>query len=263
MDAQLYPDGGHIEESPNYAVNVINDLLEAYWLDRLKGDESKWAGERIQRLAQRDGVARAVVTPDAALAALSDTYRSTAAQMFTKARLILDSGDWPTRCRASATCGCSGPRRWSRCWTRTWRRSSPTAARASAWPDSGYYVMRSGSSTNARPAHVRRGPRPACLHGHFDLLNFELFGYGKPLISDPGLYKYDDRPQPRVRRQHPPRTTRSTWTATAIPSWRASTTQDRRRSVNERGRPSRRSPPIHFGDGLHDWERRSWAQHLV
>src|SRR5207248_7638663 len=37
MDAQLYNDGGHVEESPGYAGNVIDDLLEAYWLDQKKG----------------------------------------------------------------------------------------------------------------------------------------------------------------------------------------------------------------------------------
>ncbi|MGH7176072.1 MAG: heparinase II/III domain-containing protein, partial [Tepidisphaeraceae bacterium] len=35
------------------------------------------------------------------------------------------------------------------------------------------------------------GPRGG-NHGHFDLLNFELFGFGKPLIADPGPLRYDN-----------------------------------------------------------------------
>src|SRR5207237_1256674 len=57
-------------------------------------------------------------------------------------------------------------------------------------PDDGYYIMRSGADSNARQITFDAGPTGG-VHGHYDLLNFELFGYGKPLISDPGLYQYD------------------------------------------------------------------------
>src|SRR5439155_23149564 len=68
--------------------------------------------------------------------------------------------------------------------------SLPNRGSTYSMPQSGYYVMRSGSDSNARQIIFDAGPTGG-LHGHFDLLNFELSGYGKPLISDPGLYKYD------------------------------------------------------------------------
>ena len=66
----------------------------------------------------------------------------------------------------------------------------PNRGNTYSMPHSGYYVMRSGSDANARQVIFDAGPTGGS-HGHFDLLNFELFGYGTPLISDPGLYTYD------------------------------------------------------------------------
>src|SRR5436190_16351351 len=66
----------------------------------------------------------------------------------------------------------------------------PNRGSTYSMPQSGYYMMRSGSDSNARQITFDSGPTGG-QHGHFDLLNFELDGYGKPLISDPGLYTYD------------------------------------------------------------------------
>ena len=49
----------------------------------------------------------------------------------------------------------------------------------------------SGSDPDARQITFDAGSKGG-NHGHFDLLNFELFGYGKPLIADPGLVRYDN-----------------------------------------------------------------------
>src|SRR5438132_11443639 len=66
----------------------------------------------------------------------------------------------------------------------------PNRGSTYSMPQSGYYEMRSGSDGNARQITFDAGPTGG-QHGHFDLLNFELDGYGKPLISDPGIYTYD------------------------------------------------------------------------
>jgi hypothetical protein len=66
----------------------------------------------------------------------------------------------------------------------------PARPNTFSMPQSGYHVMRSGSDEDARQVIFDAGPTGGG-HGHFDLFNFELFGYGKPLISDPGLYTYD------------------------------------------------------------------------
>ncbi|HEV2292486.1 MAG TPA: alginate lyase family protein [Tepidisphaeraceae bacterium] len=196
MDAQFHPDGGHIEQSPNYAVNGINDLLEAYWLDTRKGDASNWLPERVRRLTNAMETHVQLLSPNGAMAALSDTYRSTSAQMLTKARTILGTDRWPAALPRQRDVWLFGGDAMEPLIDR--EVSPPLGDRGKSFgmADSGYYVMRSGSSANARQLTFDAGPKGG-LHGHFDLLNFELFGYGKPLIADPGVYKYDDSPQRR------------------------------------------------------------------
>jgi hypothetical protein len=191
MDANFHPDGGHVEQSPNYAVNGINDLLEAYYLDRNKGDAPKWPAERVRRLTNVMETHVQLLSPDGAMAALSDTYRSTSAQMLTKARIILGANRWPPalpRLRDAWMFGADAMDDYIQ-----YDVSPQLGDRGKSFglPDSGYYVMRSGSSSSARQYTFDAGPTGGIHHGHFDLLNFELFGYGKPLIADPGVYKYD------------------------------------------------------------------------
>lgn len=194
MDAQFHPDGGHIEQSPNYAVNGINNLLEAYWLDRNKGDAPKWPAERVRRLTNAMETHVQLLSPNGAMAALSDTYRSTSAQMLNKARIILGTDRWPPalpRLRDAWMFGADAMEDYIQ-----YDVSPALGDRGKTFgmPDSGYYVMRSGAGSNARQYTFDAGPKGG-THGHFDLLNFELFGYGKPLIADPGVYKYDNSPQ--------------------------------------------------------------------
>ena len=191
MDAELYPDGGHIEQSPNYAINVINDLLEAFWLDRLKGDESKWGAERITRLHNAMEAHIQLLTPDAAMAALSDTYRTTSAQMFTKGRIILETDAWPFALPRLRDVWMFGPDAMEPLLDEEVAPRLSDRGKTFGMPDEGYYVMRSSAGTSARQITFDAGPTGG-IHGHYDLLNFELFGYGKPLIADPGLYKYDE-----------------------------------------------------------------------
>lgn len=59
-----------------------------------------------------------------------------------------------------------------------------------AMTDSGNYILRSDDSGSATQITFDSGPKGG-FHGHHDLLNFELWSGGRPLIIDPGPYKYD------------------------------------------------------------------------
>ena len=78
------------------------------------------------------------------------------------------------------------------------RKGSPPQVRSAAFPDSGYYIVRSGWGENEiafRDEHhliFDCGPLGAGNHGHFDCLSFELAAFGHRLIVDPGRYTYDE-----------------------------------------------------------------------
>ncbi|MGB7158099.1 MAG: alginate lyase family protein [Tepidisphaeraceae bacterium] len=190
MDNQLHADGGHVEQSPNYAINAINDLLEAYWLDRVRGDAKAWPAERMMRLRSAMESHVQLLSPNGALAALSDAYRATAAHMFTKARIILDTESWSLAKPRLRDVWLFGTDVAEDLLESPVTPSLTDRGNSYGMAESGYYVMRSGSSANARQITFDAGPTGGG-HGHFDLLNFELFGYGKPLIADPGLFQYD------------------------------------------------------------------------
>lgn len=77
-------------------------------------------------------------------------------------------------------------------------KGQPPATRSKGFPHSGYYVLRSGWGDHSEAYQDERylifdcGPLGAGNHGHFDLLNFEAYAYGTPLIVDPGRYTYDE-----------------------------------------------------------------------
>lgn len=72
-----------------------------------------------------------------------------------------------------------------------------------AFPDSGYYIMRSGWQEEDHHLAFDCGPIagglhssavPSSAHGHSDLMSFTLSVFGKPLLVDGGFYTYDEGP---------------------------------------------------------------------
>ncbi len=78
------------------------------------------------------------------------------------------------------------------------KKGQPPAMRSESFPHGGYSVLRSGWGNQSDPYEDERylifdcGPLGAGNHGHFDLLSFEAYAYGTPLIVDPGRYTYDE-----------------------------------------------------------------------
>jgi hypothetical protein len=191
MDGQFNADGGQDESSPGYAGAVIQQLLEMYWLDQKQGDTSAWDGARLDRLKSAANSYVQLLSPDGNLAALSDTYRQSVATFWDHPRIILsDTTDFPAAKPRLRDVWLFGTSTSGSMLGASITPSLPARGNTFAMPDSGYYVMRSGSDSNARQVTFDAGPTGG-QHGHLDLLNFELFGYGHPLISDPGLYTYD------------------------------------------------------------------------
>jgi hypothetical protein len=187
MDTQFYADGSHYEQSPTYASGVIEDLLEAKALDAKNG--VSWDSAHNTRLTNAIDSYWQILSPDGKRPAIGDAYRTTSVTLFLKADLVQGVTTWPAakpRIKDVWIFGPSGVNPY------IGNSSNPAIGdRGDTWADTdgGYYIARSGSDSNARQVIFDAGPFGG-NHGHYDLLNFELFGYGKPLIADPGVYKY-------------------------------------------------------------------------
>ncbi|HEX8523821.1 MAG TPA: alginate lyase family protein [Tepidisphaeraceae bacterium] len=193
MDAQLNPDGGHAEASPGYASAVISSLLEMYYLDAKKGDKSFWTTARRRKLLNAAKAHVQLLTPDSKTAALSDTYRTTVGPFWLRPRIILaDTADFPAAKPRLRDVWLFGTNTTGSLLGAPISPGLPDRGKTYSMPQSGYYVMRSGSDYDARQITFDAGPTGGEFHGHYDLLSFELFGYGKPLISDPGVYAYNN-----------------------------------------------------------------------
>ena len=189
MDFQLYQDGSHHEQSAGYAANAAEDLLEARKLDELNGNT--WPNAYKTKLSNAIDAYWQLLSPDGTRPAIGDTFRITSFTLFLKADLIQGTNRWPAakpRVRdvwifggATVTPYLGNP---------VTPNTLGTRGSTYGMQNGGNYVMRSDDTNSARQLIFDAGPKGG-VHGHYDLLNFELYGYGRPLISDPGAYKYD------------------------------------------------------------------------
>jgi hypothetical protein len=192
FDAQFFNDGGHVEQSPGYTANIVDDLLEAYWLDQKKGDAAAWPASRVSKLNSAMNSYLQILDPNGAVPALSDSYRSTALTSLLKARIALNN----TTAYPAAKPRMRDVWLFGSATAQTYLGSPvnpalPDRGKTYGMVDAGYYIARSsGTDVDAKQITFDAGPTGG-IHGHPDLLNFELFGYGRALISDPGLFTYN------------------------------------------------------------------------
>ena len=188
IDGQFYSDGSHREQSPGYAVLAIDDLVEARKLDAINGNA--WDAGKLATLENAVDALWQQLSPNGNRPALGDTYRINASTLFLKAAVVLGETKWPEakpRARDAYVLGTAAVNPYL---------GNPALPALGTRGDtyeldaSGNYILRSGNDVNARQINFKAGPKGG-IHGHFDLLNFELFGYGRPLIADPGAYVYD------------------------------------------------------------------------
>jgi hypothetical protein len=190
MDNQIYNDGSHVEQSPGYAFNVADDILGAYYLDQgLNGHA--WNSKYKTKLTNLVDSYWQELSPNGSRPAIGDTFRVSSFGAFLKAGLILGVNRWPAARPRIADVWLLGTDAVTPYLSNPNTPASlGTRGTSYGLKDSGNYIMRSGNDTNARQINFDAGPQGG-VHGHYDLLNFELSGYGRPLISDPGAYKYD------------------------------------------------------------------------
>lgn len=172
----LRADGVHCEQSTDYHHIVLRNALYFRRLASLNGIQMPEAFDRQLRKAL--DFALHVQRPDGIIPSLSDGDSASFLNLLEEGAAIFGDQTY----RWAATRG---------------RTGHPPAERIKAFPEGGYYIIRSGWGVTEPFGRERYlvfdcGPLGEGNHGHFDLLGFELYGVGKPLIVDPGRYTYDE-----------------------------------------------------------------------
>jgi len=165
LKEQVLDDGGHYERSPMYHAQSLADFVECYALlkafGRLNQDQEALFSSRLRRMA---GFLQAMSHSDGTIALFNDSANTAA----TRPAPILAS--------VEAVAGL------------------PETVPVS-FPDTGYFLR--ASDGGAEKIIVDAGPPSAeynMAHAHCDMLSYELFLDGGPLVVDPGVHGYDADP---------------------------------------------------------------------
>jgi hypothetical protein len=167
-------DGVHRENSTHYHLVVLRSFLGAR--ENVRRFELDVPDDFDALLERACDFALHCQRPDGVIPALSDADSAAYPEVLNLAASLLNRSDFGY----AATAGREGtaPRR-----------------RYVTFPASGYFVQRSGWGTRNRYVDERFlifdcGPLGMGGHGHYDLLNVEIYAHGRPLIVDPGRYTY-------------------------------------------------------------------------
>ena len=177
IQSDLQPDGVHCEQSTDYHHLVLKNYL---WIKRLAILNQIRMPEAFDSLVQKAlEFSLYCHRPDGMIPALSDGDSRCFLDLLQQGYELYGGEDL----LYGASRGVKG---------------QPPATRSNGFPHSGYYVLRSGWGDQDSPYQDERylifdcGPLGAGNHGHLDLLSFEAYAYGTPLIVDPGRYTYDE-----------------------------------------------------------------------
>lgn len=164
-------DGVHREASTHYHCVALRSWLGTLTIARGLGVDLGSAFH--DRLAAASAFAAAVHRPDGRIPALSDADGDSYLDVVGLAATLFEREDW----RWVATAG---------------RQGVAPQALDHEFPVGGYHLQRSGWTGDARYLLFDCGPLGDGGHGHYDLLNVEVFANQQPLITDPGRYTYSE-----------------------------------------------------------------------
>jgi hypothetical protein len=199
LEAQFYPDGGHIEETPAYAASAADAFLENYQLAALNG-RTYWTKNRRRAFTNIIEALFQMLSPGGDIPGLSDTYRSSNPKPFiTQAGYILNDSRYLISLATIDDVFLLGNRRLS---GQQAHFADIPSNRGPSYqlPDDGYYILRGadvadgnvGETVQFSQVIIDAGPKGG-THGHYDLLDFEYSNtLDRPVIPDPGPLRYDN-----------------------------------------------------------------------
>ena len=168
-------DGVHREQSTHYHMTALRSYLGAR--ENARRFALQFPASYDERLEKACEFLLHVQRPDSFIPALSDADTGNYSDLLELAATIFDREDF----LYAATAGAFGDKPAKTC---------------PSFTDGGYFIQRSGwgdDETNFRDQNYLIfdcGPLGDGGHGHYDLLNIEIAGHGRPLIVDPGRFTY-------------------------------------------------------------------------
>jgi len=189
MARQVLTDGVHDERSISYHAIVLTDLLETWDLCQRTG--ARTAGNLAERFFRMIGFLDDMRAPDGGYPMVNDTvpgYPGDISNLVTNARERLKYWMNPPgidpRGKIPAPSGCNVAT----------GENEPTRKGATAYPQAGYVILRGDGGDYLCFDAGAMGPDHMPGHGHADALSFVLYGNHRPLIVDPGVYSYHEKP---------------------------------------------------------------------
>lgn len=177
IQSDLQPDGVHCEQSTDYHHLVLKNYL---WVKKLALINQIQMPEEFDVLIQKAlDFSLYCHRPDGMIPALSDGDSRCFLDLLQQGYELYGGEDL----LYVASRGAQG---------------QAPVSRSKGFPHAGYYLLRSGWGDQTEAYQDERylifdcGPLGVGNHGHLDLLNFEAYAYGAPLIMDPGRYTYDE-----------------------------------------------------------------------
>lgn len=177
IQTDLLSDGVHCEQSTDYHHLVLKNFL---WIRRLALlNQVVFPAEFDEQIKKALEFSLYVHKPDGTIPSLSDGDTGSFLYLLEQGYQLYGKQEL----RYAALRGMGG---------------TPPLERSKGFPNSGYYILRSGWGEGAEPFEDERhlvfdcGPLGEGNHGHFDLLSFEMAAYGQSLIVDPGRYTYHE-----------------------------------------------------------------------
>jgi uncharacterized heparinase superfamily protein len=168
LDEQVLDDGGHFERSTMYHAQVMADFLECYAVmdafGRLEGGKRERLAAKLRSMSQ---FLSAMTHLDGSLALFNDSANTRATRsgpILEAARRMVDTKTEPV----------------------------DDAIGSSSFPVSGYFTW---TARDASEKIVVDGGPPSIdynvAHAHCDMLSFELYLNGKPIVVDSGVHGYE------------------------------------------------------------------------
>lgn len=173
IDEDVYDDGMNKELVFSYHTMYIGIFLDIYNLFKKYGYEKKLPANYYPKLLKMAEIYAMQSFPDFTLCQFGDAWKMGNVAWFFKRSMAPFAADIPYF-DYMASDGKKGP---------------PPARRSAAYPESGFYFFRSDWRPDAVFMPLKCGA-PAEWHNQPDNGTFELFAYGRNLMTDSGCYLY-------------------------------------------------------------------------